>query len=149
MRDIGRYVAAIITDIRTLNKYILAYDEVWKPNDVYEAFEQISGEKIPREYVTEKELRRQLADAEEIIVRDPKDFRGTLGKVSAQYALSWGVRGDNTPEYAKFLGYLTSKELYPELKYRTLREYLHEVLEGNANAVYQDNEAIKQLQEKK
>lgn len=61
---------------------------------------------------------------------------------------SWGVRGDNTPEYAKFLGYLTSKELYPDLKYRTLEEYLYEVLEGTAKAVYQDNEAIKQLQQK-
>lgn len=139
----------MIVDSRTLNKYVLAYDEVWKPNDVYEAFEQISGEKIPREYVSEAQLRKQLADAEEIIAKDPKDFRGTLGKVSAQYAISWGVRGDNTPEYAKFLGYVTSKELYPDLKYRTLKEYLHEVLEGNAKAVYQDNEDIKQLQQKK
>ena len=52
--------------------------------------------------------------------------------------ISWGIRGDNTAEYAKYLGYVTSKELYPDLKFTSFEEYLHEVLAGEAKGVYQE-----------
>jgi len=47
-----------------------------------------------------------------------------------QYLKSWGVRGDNTPEKARFLGYLDAKELYPDLKWRTLEAVAREVVTG-------------------
>lgn len=47
-----------------------------------------------------------------------------------QYLMSWGVRGDNTPEKARFLGYLDAKELYPDLKWRTLEAVAREVVTG-------------------
>lgn len=56
--------------------------------------------------------------------------------VMQQYYLSWGVRGDNTPEYAKYLGYLDARELYPDFKPITMEEYIKEVLDGNATAVF-------------
>ena len=51
LRDIGRYVAKIITDDRTLNKMVLVYNEMWSPNQVYDLLEKLSGEKLERKYV--------------------------------------------------------------------------------------------------
>lgn len=140
VRDIGRYVSKIVGDERTLNKYVLAYNELWTPNQVVEELERLSGEKISREYLSEKALREQIEEAS-------KEFDTDLGKaflkVSAEYMLSWGIYGDNTPEYAKYLGYLTSKELYPDFEPISLKSYLQEVLDGKAQPVYEDNEAIR------
>lgn len=52
LRDIGRYVARIIADPRTLNRQVFAYAEVWTPNQRYELIEKLSGEKIERRYVS-------------------------------------------------------------------------------------------------
>ena len=53
-----------------------------------------------------------------------------------EYRKSWGIRGDNTPEYATYLGYLLASELYPDLyesgELRTLDAYIQEVIDGDA-----------------
>lgn len=51
VRDIGRYVARIIADPRTLNKYVFAYNELWSQNQIYDLLEKLSGEKLERQYV--------------------------------------------------------------------------------------------------
>ena len=51
LRDIGRYMAMIISDDRTLNKKILAYNLVSTQNKIYELMEELSEEKIDRNYV--------------------------------------------------------------------------------------------------
>lgn len=50
--DVGRYVALIIADQRTLNKMVFAYNEVMTANQAYDLMEKLSGEKIPRNYVS-------------------------------------------------------------------------------------------------
>lgn len=51
LRDIGRYVARVIADPRTLNKMVFAYNTVKTPNEIYSTLEELSGEKIERKYV--------------------------------------------------------------------------------------------------
>lgn len=51
LRDIGRYVARIITDDRTLNKMVFAYNTVMSQNQIYDLMEKISGENVIRNYV--------------------------------------------------------------------------------------------------
>lgn len=51
LRDIGRYMALIINDERTLNKKILAYNLVSTQNQIYSLMEEISEEKVDRNYV--------------------------------------------------------------------------------------------------
>lgn len=51
LRDIGRFVALIVKDPRTLNKKILAYNLVSTQNKIYDLMEEISEEKIDRNYV--------------------------------------------------------------------------------------------------
>lgn len=52
LRDIGRYMAMIISDPRTLNKKILAYNLVSTQNEIYKLMEELSEEKIDRNYVS-------------------------------------------------------------------------------------------------
>lgn len=147
LRDIGSYVAAIIADPRTVNKYVLAYSEVWKPNDVHDRLEALSGEKIPRNYVSEAHLRKKVADADAVLKTNPGDKVATMTKLTTEYLISWGVRGDNTPKYAKYLGYLDTKDLYPDIKFRSFESFLNEVLDGKARPVYQNNEALQTLKQ--
>jgi hypothetical protein len=55
MRDIGRYVAKIIIDERTLNKMVFAYNTVITQNQIYNLMEEISGEELERNYVSNAE----------------------------------------------------------------------------------------------
>jgi nucleoside-diphosphate-sugar epimerase len=52
LQDIGRWVARIIADPRTLNKMVFAYNAVLTMNQVYDMLEEASGEKIDRNYVS-------------------------------------------------------------------------------------------------
>lgn len=45
MRDIGRYVARIILDPRTLNKMTFTCNEVLTQNEIYDVLERLIGEK--------------------------------------------------------------------------------------------------------
>lgn len=136
--DIGRYVAKIIADDRTLNKYVFIYNELWTTNQIYSHLESTSGEKIPeRIYQSEEQLRAQIASVPD----DSTDFMTLAGKVVAQYAISWGIRGDNTPEYAKYLGYVTSKELYPDFQFMSFEEFVEGAVEGKAHVVYREMKA--------
>jgi hypothetical protein len=51
LRDIGRFVARIIADDRTLNKYVFTWSDVLTENEIFDIVEDLSGEKIQREYV--------------------------------------------------------------------------------------------------
>lgn len=149
LRDIGRHVARIIVDDRTLNKMVLIYNEMWTPNQVIDLMERLSGEKMPREYESLETLQARIQDADVKLATDPNNFGLALQKVGSQYQISWGIRGDNTPEYAKYLGYVDSKELYPDFKFRAFEEVMEEVIAGKGHVVYeamkeQMNAALKQ-----
>ena len=144
LRDIGQYMAKIVQDERTVDKYVLVYNEIWSVNQVYDAMERLSGEKLERRYDSREMLEDRINDAEAKIKSNPElisDFGVMLQQVGSQYLLSWGIRGDNTPEYAKYLGYVTSKDLYPDMNFVAYEDYLKEVLDGKAKPVYEELKA--------
>lgn len=51
IQDIGRYMAQIITDSRTLNQIVFAYNEIWTQNQIYDLLEKLSGERLDCKYV--------------------------------------------------------------------------------------------------
>lgn len=53
VRDIGRFVAKIIVDPRTLNRMVFAYGEIWTQNQIWDLLQETSGEELPREYVSD------------------------------------------------------------------------------------------------
>lgn len=144
LRDVGRYVARIVLDERTINKYVFCYNETRSQLDSFAIMERLSGEAIPRDFVSREELEADIAEALPILQRGEVDHRSPEGLVvafkaiSRQYAFSWGVRGDNTPEKAKELGYVTSKELWPEMEFVGYEDFLKDLVKGRGEAVYED-----------
>ena len=104
--------------------------------------EKLSGETIPRKYVSLEEVEADIAEALPILQSGGMDLKSIEGAIVAfktvarQYVRSWGFRGDNTPEKAKELGYVTSKELWPEMEFVSYEEFLGDVVEGKASPVY-------------
>ncbi|KAM0547780.1 hypothetical protein ACHAPJ_010241 [Fusarium lateritium] len=135
VRDIGSCVARIITDPRTLNRMVFAYNEVWTQNRVYDLLESLSGEKLDRKYVPAKAIEASIAEIEATLPSpDSMEF---VVLCQYQYWYSCGVRADNTPEYAAYLGYLNTQELYPEIERRSFGSYVQEVLDGHGKRVYE------------
>jgi len=51
--DIGKLVAKMIIDERTLNKFVVCCGDVVSQNEIFDIMEKASGEKINRQYVSE------------------------------------------------------------------------------------------------
>lgn len=153
LRDIGPYVARVIKDERAVNKQVLVYNEMWTPNQVYDLLEKISGEKLQRKYESLESIEKRINEGAVKLKDDPKNVALALPVIGGQYQRSWGVKGENTPEYAKYLGYVTSKELYPDLTFIKFEDYLKTVVDGKAKGVYEEMksafaEALKNMQSK-
>ncbi|KAJ5982357.1 hypothetical protein N7451_012457 [Penicillium sp. IBT 35674x] len=138
LRDIGRYMACIISDPRTLNKKVFAYNALSTQNKIHDLMEELSEEKIVRHYVTHHTIYSRIEAARQASGTYPFDPRKFIPRYLAEYQLSCGIRGDNNPEYAKYLGYYTTQDLYPNFKPTDLREYLKSVIRGTATGIYQD-----------
>ncbi|KAL2013598.1 hypothetical protein VTN00DRAFT_1123 [Thermoascus crustaceus] len=138
LRDIGRYIARIIVDDRTVNKMVFAYNEVMTQNEIYDLLEKISGEKIERKHISEETVQKRLVTSRQSSETYPYDPEKLVPRYIAEYQYSWGIRGDNNPEYASYLGYLSSKDLYPDFKPIAFEDYLKTVFAGTAKGIYTD-----------
>lgn len=158
VRDVGKYVARIIVDPRTLNRMVLAYNEVKTHNQLYDILEGLSGEKMERKFVSDLRI-LTMSHGKLTVQQVPIEaIRSSISEIEAtkpsadsaefvtlcqyQYWYSCCVRGDNTPTYAKYLGYLTTKELYPDAEWISLESYAQEVLDGKAKRVYEHLEHL-------
>ncbi|KAJ5273547.1 hypothetical protein N7478_008672 [Penicillium angulare] len=136
LRDIGLFVASILCDDRTLNRYVYSFGEVLSENEIYRIVEELSGEKVESTRVSTESIEEAVEQAKAALNLNQEDPMKRIGLYKAQYEYSKYVRQDNTPEYADFLGYLNARELYPDLKPREFREYFTEVMAGKARKVY-------------
>jgi len=50
--NIGKFVARIIADPQTLNRYVFVHDEVWTQTQIFDLLERLAGEKLPRQHVS-------------------------------------------------------------------------------------------------
>lgn len=134
--DIGLYTARIVGDPRTLNRSVFAYTEVKTQKEIYATIEELSGEKAVPNAISADAIASTIADLES---QNPAIHTPDYYKLAVyQYWNTWGVRGDDQPEYAKYLGYLLADELYPGLKTKakSFNDYCKEVLDGKAHQVY-------------
>ncbi|KAH7029738.1 uncharacterized protein B0I36DRAFT_364224 [Microdochium trichocladiopsis] len=129
LRDVGRFVALIITDERTINKTVFAWGEVATQTEVGEMVERLAGE-APMW----TELSANTLDARIAQLPAEQQHVVSVSLTLLDYQRSWGARGDNTPENAKYLGFLSARELYPEFKPVSLERFVREALEAGATA---------------
>jgi hypothetical protein len=60
-----------------------------------------------------------------------------MAVLALEYEVSKYVREDNTPENARYLGYLDAQELYPDFKLISFKDYLKELFAGQSVKPYQ------------
>ncbi|KAB2109987.1 hypothetical protein AG0111_0g2202 [Alternaria gaisen] len=128
-RDIGKFVARIIADPRTLNQQVFMYSEMTTLTEIYDLLEKISSEKIPRRYISRDELLESINKFGDSRDLSDDEF---LQKAVHQYWYSWGIRGENTDDHAKYLGYVHGNSLYPDVKTRSFEDYIREILSGQS-----------------
>ncbi|KAE8143088.1 hypothetical protein BDV38DRAFT_234670 [Aspergillus pseudotamarii] len=136
LRDVGQYVSRIIDDDRTLNKHVYGWSDVLTANETFAIVEELSGEIIEKEYVSSQQLEATLERARAEHSKNPKDPTKRLDFYILQTMYSKYVRGDNQPSYAKYLGYLDARQLYPDFKPISFRDFLAEAFEGKAKRPY-------------
>ncbi|KAL5340501.1 hypothetical protein BJX70DRAFT_109821 [Aspergillus crustosus] len=139
LRDIGRLVARIIADERTLNQYVFTCGEVLTENEVFGIVEELSGEKIDRVFESTSQIEQNLSTALSNYAHSPEAPMTKVFVWMVQYIHSKYVRADNRPEYARYLGYLDTRDLYPDVKPVSFREFFEEVLAGKGVKPYANN----------
>ena len=75
------------------------------------------------------DLEERVVHATKLLAQDPSNVQTRVAVYSAQYDYSKYVRLDNRPEYAKYLGYLDARELYPDFTPRSFREFAMDILD--------------------
>ncbi|GES63761.1 isoflavone reductase family protein [Aspergillus terreus] len=136
LRDIGRFVARIVLDNRTLNRYVYTFGEVLSESEIYQIAEELSGEKLEPARVSNEDIEASVEQAKAALAEDPHDPMKRRSLFIAQYQHSKYVRRDNTPDYADYLGYINAGELYPDFQPVTFRDFFAEVLAGKGRKVY-------------
>ncbi|EHA51696.1 isoflavone reductase [Pyricularia oryzae 70-15] len=129
--DVGRYVARIITDPRTLNRSVFAYGEVTSQKTILAELKAATGREVPWHSISVAGLEARLAELRSSLSADPTSPKTTLDLAMTQYLYSRMVRGDNAPDRAQYLGYLDAKALYPDFEFKSLRHYIKEVVAGD------------------
>ncbi|KAH7025657.1 isoflavone reductase [Microdochium trichocladiopsis] len=141
--DIGPYVARIIADPQTLNRFVFVYGEVTTLNGIWTEVETATGEAVPRDSISVVDLEARIAALRSSVTADPTNVGLVLDLAMGQYLHSRHVRGDNTPDRAKYLGYLDCKILYPDVKCKSLHAYIREVVDGKRDySVYVGRDVV-------
>ncbi|KAJ3544856.1 hypothetical protein NM208_g2821 [Fusarium decemcellulare] len=115
---------------------VFGYSQVHTQNEVWETLERVSGESVPREYETKEELLKTIAEGQAAISKNNLGSAVMLSLGMAQYKYLLGIRGDDTPEHAKYLGYLDVKELYPDVVATPFEKYVEDSFYGRIKTVY-------------
>jgi hypothetical protein len=113
------------TTVRSTNTSSSTTSSGLRTNQVHDTLSKFSGEEIPGSYINEAELRAQLEEAKKAPAESPGDFMKYAMVHQTEYMINYGIRGDNTPEYAEYLGYVDGKKL----------------LEGKVKMIYEEKYA--------
>lgn len=54
------------------------------------------------------------------------------------YQKSFDIMGENTPEYARYLGYLIGKDLYPDFQGISFEDFIKHALENGLEPMYEE-----------
>ncbi|KAF2027043.1 NAD(P)-binding protein [Setomelanomma holmii] len=139
LRDIGRFVARVVRDPRTLDKKVFTWSDELSQLECFSIVEKLTGETIERTQVPLSDIVDAVRRAREVdAVEKPQTLDATAQELQWQeYLLSKYVREDNTRENALYLGYLDAKELYPDFVPISFEDTIKEALDGNAVKLYE------------
>ncbi|KIJ34003.1 hypothetical protein M422DRAFT_263956 [Sphaerobolus stellatus SS14] len=122
--DAGEFVAKIIQDDRTINKYVFCWSEEITQGDAYKIAKSVSGYDFDavKVHVSDEDVHRRITEAAAIVQKDPSQWFEVVKMTSYEYAYSIYICGDNTVENAKRQGGLDARTLYPDLVPKTVEQ---------------------------
>ncbi|KAI4526433.1 NAD(P)-binding protein [Schizophyllum commune Loenen D] len=122
LHHIGSYVARVLQDERTLNQRVFIWEDEATLDEAWAIAEKMFGEEILKlkKVIPEEIFIRQLAA---VRAATPPDAPYSVVLSSVEYANSLYIRGDNTPEKAKASGALLFRELYPDVKTQSYKDF--------------------------
>jgi hypothetical protein len=147
LRDVGKFVARIVEDPRTLNQYVFVWSEERTMQECWDLGAKITGEdleskkvKVSRPpttcscscsgntiQVSGEDLLKRAAEAAAKVksAADPAsvDMFTHVQLAQSEYKYSMHVRGDNTIANAKAAGALDARELYPDVEVTSCEDY--------------------------
>jgi hypothetical protein len=85
-----------------------------------------------------RDIEATIADAQVKYDASDKSLPFIFGLAGPQYLYCEWFRQDNLPEPAKYLGYLSTKDLYPDFEPIKYVDYVHEVMQGKGKSIYAD-----------
>ncbi|OCH87804.1 NAD-P-binding protein [Obba rivulosa] len=123
---IGDYVARIITDDRTLNQWVIVWEDEVSQKEIHELGERFSGEaealKAVQRKITAEEVLKRAADAKAKHQENPA-YEHHVAWAFNQYVYSMFILGENTLQNAKALGALDVRQLYPDVVPQKLEDF--------------------------
>ncbi|KAF4871422.1 Isoflavone reductase-like protein TP7 [Colletotrichum siamense] len=134
--DVGRFVARIIVDSRTVNKRVMAAGASMSFNEMFAIAEKLTGDTVTRKHVSAEELKSMIVGAASQLQSDSNNYFLLVGKLWLEYYYSSFIDGDNSPEGVKRLGYIVAGDLYPDFKPTTFRDFFQETLDGKRRIPY-------------
>ncbi|VVB07172.1 unnamed protein product [Arabis nemorensis] len=114
--DIVAYTMKSVDDPRTLDKilYIHPPNNIVSQNDIVALWERKIGKTLVKTYVSEEELLKSIQEA-----RSPMDF--AMGLIHTIFVKSDHTSFTIDPSFG-----VEASELYPEVKYTSVDEHLHQ-----------------------
>ncbi|KAF7416103.1 hypothetical protein PC9H_002363 [Pleurotus ostreatus] len=121
---IGKMVARIIVDPRTLNHIVVAYDGEISINETWKIAAKVTGEDFSDYPKASNAPGFYFAQAvsDEEIEKGRQQTDNWVKKAVADYYRSLFIRGDNTLAKAEALGRLDSRKLYDDVPYPDVEE---------------------------
>ncbi|UPK92848.1 hypothetical protein LCI18_003783 [Fusarium solani-melongenae] len=134
--DVGRLVAKIIVDDRTLNQKVMANGDVLTFNEVFDMVEKLTGEKPERKYWSAEQLDATIKQLQAATQDGQVDYVTLVGRFWLEYYYSSFIDGDNSPEGVERLGFIWAKDLYPELKPTLFKQFFQDILDKKRTLPY-------------
>ncbi|XP_020572458.1 isoflavone reductase-like protein [Phalaenopsis equestris] len=116
--DIGTFTIQAVDDPRTLNKvlYLRPSHNIYSHNELVSLWEKKTGKTFERVYISEEEILKQIQEA-------PVPLNIILSIHHATF-----VKGDHTNFEIDQSSGVEASQLYPDVKYTTVDEYLNRFL---------------------
>ena len=130
LKNIGKFVARIIADPRTLNQLVMTWDGEWTQREAWDLTAKMLGEDFS-DYPKVKTFQihwKVLIDSlqltpDQVEERKKEDI---LSLLWFSLSDSLYIRGDNTVEKAVAAGALDARQLYPDYEPTSLEEVIRE-----------------------
>jgi hypothetical protein len=88
--------------------------------------------------ISDSEALARLQVRQEAFAANPELRANRFLLAAAQYAITKYVRADNTPENARYLGYVDANDLFSDFRYTRYEEFVDDLVAGTIERPYPD-----------